>query len=120
MDVGLYFQPGRATMPSSGSKDICQTRSTQGWVQVISASPAYKEWLESEGTKHVIQSCQPTLEGKIKKEGLCGKYYSVHSLRSGGASAAAAMGVPDRLFQRHGGCRSETVKNNYLKETLNS
>lgn len=60
------------------------------------------------------------LKAELKKEGLCSKQYSIHSLRSGGASAAAAMGVPDRLFQRHGGWRSETAKNNYLKETLDS
>ena len=60
------------------------------------------------------------LKKELKKEGLDSKQYSVHSLRSGGASAAAALGVPDRLFQRHGGWRSEAAKNNYLKETLDS
>ena len=48
------------------------------------------------------------------------KLYGLHSLRFGGASAAAALGVPDRLFQRHGGWRSEKARNNYLKETLDS
>ena len=43
-----------------------------------------------------------------------------HSLRSGGASAAAALGVPDRLFQRHGGWRSEKARNNYVEESLDS
>ena len=61
------------------------------------------------------------LKKELKTEGLYSKQYSVHSLRSGGASAATALGVPDRLFQRHlGGWRSEAAKNNYLKETLDS
>lgn len=60
------------------------------------------------------------LKAELKKEGLNDRCYSIHSLRSGGASAAAALGVPDRLFQRHGGWRSGTAKNNYLKETLDS
>ena len=60
------------------------------------------------------------LKKELKKEGLDSKQYSVHSLRSGGASAAAALGVSDRLFQRHGGWRSEAARNNYLRETLNS
>ena len=60
------------------------------------------------------------LKKKLKKEGLDSKQYRVHSLRSGGASAAAALDVPDRLFQRHGCWRSEAAKNNYFKETLDS
>ena len=46
--------------------------------------------------------------------------YGVHSLRAGGASAAAALGVPDRLFQRQGGWRSERSKNNYIQESTES
>ena len=44
--------------------------------------------------------------------------YGLHSLRAGGASAAANAGVPDRLFKRHGRWRSETAKDGYLKESL--
>jgi len=50
------------------------------------------------------------------KEGLDPSKFGLHSLRSGGASAAAALGVLDRLFQRHGGWRSEKAR----KETLDS
>ena len=32
-----------------------------------------------------------------------------HSLRSGGATAAANAGVPDRLFKRHGRWASESA-----------
>ncbi|CAB4010426.1 Integrase recombinase xerD-like, partial [Paramuricea clavata] len=60
------------------------------------------------------------LKAELKKEGLNVSRYSLHSLRAGGASAAAALGVPDRLFQQHGGWRSETAKNNYLEESLDS
>ena len=54
------------------------------------------------------------------KRGLDNRAYGMHSLRAGGASAAAALGVPDRLFQRHGGWRSEKAGNNYLEESLDS
>ena len=57
---------------------------------------------------------------ELCKEGLDPTKFGLHSLRSGGASAAAALGVPDRLFQRHGGWRSEKSRNNYVKETLDS
>ena len=37
-----------------------------------------------------------------------------HSLRSGGASAAANAGVPDRLFKRHGRWLSDSAKDGYV------
>ena len=43
--------------------------------------------------------------------------FCLHSRRSGGASAAARAGVPDRLFKRHGRWRSENTKDGYVKDT---
>ena len=37
---------------------------------------------------------------ELKSEGLNPSLYSLHSLRSGGASSAAALEIPDRLYQR--------------------
>ena len=42
----------------------------------------------------------------------------VHSLRAGGASAAANNGIPDRLFKRHGRWLSEKAKDGYVKNDL--
>ena len=44
--------------------------------------------------------------------------FGLHSLRSGGASAAANHGVPDRLFKKHGRWRSENAKNGYVRDEL--
>ena len=49
--------------------------------------------------------------------GLKPKDYGLHSMRSGGASLAAALGIPDRLIMRHGGWKSETSKNRYISES---
>ena len=57
---------------------------------------------------------------ELGKKGLDPTKFGIHSLHSGGPSAAAALGVPDRLFQRHGGWRSEKAQNNYVKESLDS
>ncbi|XP_071171146.1 uncharacterized protein, partial [Mytilus edulis] len=46
------------------------------------------------------------------------KRYGLHSLRSGGASVCANLGLPDRLFKRHGRWRSETAKDGYVKDSL--
>ena len=60
------------------------------------------------------------MKNELGKEGLDSTRFGIHSLCSGGASAPAALGVPDRLFQRHGGWRSEKARNNYIKESLHS
>ena len=44
--------------------------------------------------------------------------YGLHSLRSGGASVAASIGLPDRLIQRQGGWRSEAAMKAYFQEAL--
>ncbi len=50
--------------------------------------------------------------------GLNPKQFGTHSLRAGGASAAANAGVPDRLFKRHGRWVSETAKDGYVKDNV--
>ena len=46
--------------------------------------------------------------------------FGLHSMRSGGATAAANAKVPDRLFKRHGRWRSETAKDGYVKDSVES
>ena len=48
--------------------------------------------------------------GMLSAIGLDHRQFGLHSLRAGGASAAANVGVPDRLFKRHGRWRSENAK----------
>ena len=57
---------------------------------------------------------------KLSELGLDQKQFGLHSLRSGGASAAAYAGVPDRLFKRHRRWRSENAKDGYVKDSLES
>ena len=52
--------------------------------------------------------------------GLDPKKFGLHSLRSGGASAAANLGVNDRLFKKHGRWKSDKVKDNYVHEDIES
>ena len=56
---------------------------------------------------------------KFKQIGLDPKLFGVHSLRAGGATAAARFGVSERLFKRHGRWKSETAKDGYVKDGLN-
>ena len=55
---------------------------------------------------------------ELKRVGVDQKAFGTHSLRSGGASAAANAGVPDRLFKRHGRWASEGAKDGYVKDNV--
>ena len=53
----------------------------------------------------------------LNKIGLSSKKFGLHSLRAGGATAAANLGVSDRLFQKHGRWKSGRVKNGTFMKT---
>ena len=62
--------------------------------------------------------CLELLREALTTVGLDAKKFGMHSLRSGGATAAANFGVPDRLFKKHGRWRSETAKDGYVKDSM--
>ena len=81
-------------------------------------------WFKSK-SKHELRSgslpytrCREIFKEALEDIGVDSSKYGLHSLRAGGASAAAAVGVPDRLFKRHGRWKSESSKNRYVKETI--
>ena len=55
---------------------------------------------------------------KFKAIGLDTKLYGLHSLRIGGASAAANNDLPDRVIKKHGRWKSENVKDTYCREDI--
>ena len=57
---------------------------------------------------------------KISSLGMDPKLFGMHSLQAGGATAAANTGVPDRLFKRHGRWKSESAKDGYVKDSVES
>ncbi|KAK3104500.1 hypothetical protein FSP39_003510 [Pinctada imbricata] len=57
---------------------------------------------------------------KLSALGMEASKFGLHSLRSGGATAAANAGVPDRLFKKHGRWKSEKAKDGYVRENVNT
>ena len=62
--------------------------------------------------------CREIFKEALKSVGVDANLFGLHRLRSGGASAAAAVGVPDRLFRKHGRWKTEKAKDGYVKESL--
>ena len=55
---------------------------------------------------------------KLNELGHASGEFGLHSLRAGGATAAAKAGVPDRLFKCHGRWKSETAKDGYVEDSV--
>ena len=55
----------------------------------------------------------------LESIGLEKHHFGLHSLRSGGTTAAEAVGVEDRLNKKHARWKSKKAKNDYIKEGLN-
>jgi hypothetical protein len=47
-----------------------------------------------------------------------GKRFSLHNLRSGGATAVAPTEVEQRVFQAHGGWATSTAMHAYIQESM--
>ena len=58
------------------------------------------------------------LKGLLSDIGLDPRRYGTHSLRAGGATAAANNSVPERLFKKHGRWRSDDSKDRYIRESI--
>ena len=57
---------------------------------------------------------------KLNSLGFAVAEFGLHSLRVGGATAAANAGIPDTLFKCHGSWRSENAKDGYIKDNIDS
>ncbi|XP_057290778.1 uncharacterized protein LOC130613452 [Hydractinia symbiolongicarpus] len=74
-----------------------------------------------EGDEYIFRAITSSRKNerlRPKHEPLSSPKFSPHSLRSGGATAAANRGVPDRLFKRHGRWRSEKAKDGYVQDDI--
>ena len=56
----------------------------------------------------------------LSELGLDKSKFGLHSMRRGGATRAANMGVNDRLFKKHGRWKSDGAKDGYVAESLES
>ena len=77
------------------------------------------ESLRASGT--ISYTClREQFKKKLKQLGYNPAEFGLHSLRAGGATAAANAAVPERNFKRHGRWKSEGAKDGYVEDSLES
>ena len=57
-------------------------------------------------------------KAKVKQLEYPAEHFGLHSLRAGGASAAANADVPDHLFKWQGRWKSENAKDGYVEDSV--
>ena len=78
------------------------------------------QYLRNTNKAITYSTMRTAIKSVLNDIGLPAKEYSTHSLRAGGATAAAKNGVPDRLFKVHGRWKSEDSKNRYVEESIHN
>ena len=76
----------------------------------------YGEKLRASG-RITYSTLRELFKRKLVELGHSPDRFGLHSLRAGGATAAANAGVQDRLFKRHGRWRSEGAKDGYVEDS---
>ena len=116
MHIALYLQYLANTVKSKSATSVAVN--ALAWAHRMAG-------MESPTENSLVRTVVDALDRElflamIKSIGLAPKEFGLHSLRSGGATAAANAGVPDRLFKRHGRWKSELAKDGYVKDLLSS
>ena len=127
------YRDGHYCYIARTNTDTCPVKCLEYYMERCRLSFAAEEYIfrpvtyhKSKGSYSLRRSNRPisysTARDQILKLlgqiGLNVKDFGLHSLRSGGASAAANHGVKDRLFKRHGRWKAESVKDGYVKDDL--
>ena len=111
----------RCSSPSS----VCPVSVVQRFVTAASHKPSQKLFgcLTSARSGPGVRGsmsysrAKELLHQALVRIGVDPRGYGTHSLRSGGATAAANAGITERLLQRHGGWRSVSSKDKYVLDS---
>ena len=127
------YRDGHILLISRLNSDICPVKQAAHYLRISGLAQEYESFLfrglawNGSTSSHTLRSVNQPISystartGCLKlvvKIGLNPNDFGLHSARSGGATAAANRGVPDRLFKRHGRWVSESAKDSYVKDNL--
>ena len=112
-----YFYPFWWLQPFGGFCVACGTSKLHLFRGIVHSKKG--DHLRASGSLSYTRM-RELLLGKLCQLGFDAKQFELHSLRAGGATAAANAGVADRLFKRHGRWWSESAKDGYVKDSVAS
>ena len=126
------YREGRDVVISKTNTITCPVSMLSRYLNMANISPTSTEYIF-----RGVSYCKHSNNYKLRKSGklsyttareillsalqyigLDKSKFGLHSLRSGGATAAAAAGIEDRIFKKHGRWKSDKAKDGYVKESL--
>ena len=124
------YREGRDVLIAKTGLPICPVNMLNRSLNLASIENTSQEFIfspiylsKSENVYKLRKSCQLSytrsremLLSALEGIGLDKTKFGLHSLRSGGATAAA--GIDDRLFKKHGRWKSDKAKDGYVKESI--
>ncbi len=123
------FREGSRVLIARSEESVCPVAVVQKFLCLGKHDGQSVMWRRMQRTKNNVKLRKQTMsysrgaelvKREIANKGLDPKEFGLHSLRSGGASTAAAVGRSSRLLQRQGGWHTTTAKNSYIEESIDS
>ena len=123
------FREGSRVLIARSVESVCPVAVVQKFLCLGKHDGQSVMWRRVQRTKNNVKLRKQTMsysrgaelvKREIANKGLDPKEFGLHSLRSGGASTAAAVGRSSRLLQRQGGWHTTTAKNSYIEESIDS
>ena len=120
-DEVIIARSGKVTCPVSNLEEYLRRTGTALQSQSFLFRPICKtksgERLRESGS--ISYTCLwEQFKNKLSKLGYNPLEFGLHSMRAGGATKAANVGVPDRLFKRHGRWKSDNAKDGYVDDSV--
>ena len=124
------YRKGNTVLISQGETSACPMKILKSYMECGGISVGSDQFLfrpvySNKGKKGLCTKNKPisytrareTVVARLRE--VCGQVnLGLHSLRAGGATAAARASVPDRLWKRHGRWRSENAKDGYVDDSI--
>ncbi|KAK3091197.1 hypothetical protein FSP39_017889 [Pinctada imbricata] len=127
------YKAGSTVCISKTGLSTCPVSMLSKYIEKANISPSSEEYLfrqltyfkksESFRLRKVNKPISYTRSREIillafESIGLDKSKFGLHSLRSGGATAAASAGINDRIFKKHGRWKTDKAKDGYVTENL--
>ena len=117
-----YRQGGRVFIAATNGP-LCPVSSLREWIRVMGASNPRALLFPGQGHKGRVQSIsyetiRIQLRSVFEEMGLDTTVFRTHSMRTGGATAASAAGVPNELSAKHGGWADLFAYHGYVQLCL--